>query len=289
MRRQQGARRDLAGGLRRENNENQRPPRGARSADRARSADHHGGPPRSNIAGTGPALRITGNTLSTAVLTLAHPRTARFVTLLGTMHIGDASYFANLSDLVEGLATAGAEVHIEGISHRGDPMRCFERNNLAAAESWASSETAGVAAFLSVESQGDRLRVPEGARNIDLSDVELLRRVGWDNYRRLFAPPPLAEQKPRRVGRAMRAAIGFQLRHRRAIHRLRSLGGAYRRLNEVVIGERSRLAFAGAVEALTRRDVVLVWGADHLPGLVRMLALQDYHLRRQEWFDACQI
>jgi hypothetical protein len=281
MRRQRavpGARHHLVEGSGRENNQNTQIPAATAAAGSRRPA----------VAGTDAALRIDGNTLSTAVRTLIHPRTARIVTLVGTMHIGDASYFTELSDVVEGLADQGAEVHVEGISHREASMKSSERNSLATANSWAHPETVGVAAFLSVESQGVKLRVPEGARNIDLSDVELLRRVGWYNYRRLFAPP-LAEPSPRRVGRVMRAAIAFQLRHRRGLHRLRSLRSSYRRLNDVVIGERSRIAFGGAVEALTRGDVVLVWGADHLPSLVRMFALQDYHLRREEWFDACKV
>ncbi len=83
--------------------------------------------------------------------------------------------------------------------------------------------------------------------------------------------------------------MAFELRHREAFHRLRSLRRRYRRVNDVVIGERNRLAFAGAVDALSRGNVVLLWGADHLPGLARLLALQGFALRHEQWFDACGI
>jgi hypothetical protein len=234
-------------------------------------------------------MRITGSRVATAVRTLVHPRTARVVTLVGTMHIGEAGYFEELSALVEGLCATGAEVHVEGISHRYDDyMRKWERNCLAAADSWAHPETIGAATSLGVESQGVRMRLPQEARNIDLTHVELLRGVGWDNYRRLFAPR-LAEPSGRRAGPVMRRAINFELRHRGALDRVRSLRGRHRRMNQVVIRDRNRVAFAGAVEALNRCDVVLVWGADHLPGLVRLFSLQGYYLRREAWFDACEI
>jgi hypothetical protein len=211
------------------------------------------------------------------------------VTLVGTMHIGEARYFEELSTVVAGLAAAGAEVHVEGISHRYDDyMRKWERNCLAAADSWAHPETMGAATSLGVESQGVRMRLPAEARNIDLSHVELLRGIGWDSYRRLFASR-LTESSDRPAGRMVRAAIGFELRHRRGLDRLRSLRGRYRRVNQVVLRDRNRVAFAAAVEALAQTDVVLVWGADHLPGLARLFALQEYHLRHEQWFEACLI
>ncbi len=234
-------------------------------------------------------MRIRGSRVATAVRTLVHPRTHRVVTLVGTMHIGEARYFEELSAVVEGLSASGAEVHVEGISHRYDDyMRKWERNCLVAADGWAHPETIGAATSLGVESQGVRMRLPEEARNIDLSHVELLRGVGWDNYRRLFAPR-LAEPSGRRAGPVVRRAISFEFRHRGALDRLRSLRGRHRTMNQVVIRDRNRIAFAGAVEALARGDVVLVWGADHLPGLARLFSLQGFHLRRETWFEACQI
>ena len=248
-------------------------------------------------AAAGEALRVTAERrLSTAVWTLTHPRTGRTVTLIGTMHVGDDGYFAAMSTLVEELAATGAEIHVEGISHRHDnAMRGWELNCLAAAYSWEDPETFGAAATLQVGSQGASLRLPEGVRNNDLSHVDLLRRIGWANYRRLFAPP-LAEMPAVAAGRlarfgaeVARAAIRFRVRHRRTISRVKAIRGRNRMVNRVVIAERNRIAFAGAVEALSDRDVVLIWGADHLPGLARLFALQDYTLSETRWLDACAI
>jgi uncharacterized protein YbaP (TraB family) len=71
------------------------------------------------------------------------------------------------------------------------------------------------------------------------------------------------------------------------IEALRSLRPRNRRVNRVVIGERNRRAFEGATEALTRGDVVLVWGTDHLPGLARLFTRAGY-LGHEAWFQACE-
>jgi hypothetical protein len=236
------------------------------------------------------ALRLSGNRVRTAVWTLVHPATGRTVTLVGTMHIGDATYFRNLSELLAGLAAGGTEIHVEGIARRnGDCRNEWEEDRLAEADTWGDAETAGAAVrVLALESQGVHLHLPEGTRNIDLSHAELLRRIGWEGYRRLFAVQPETTAVSA-FGPVVRGAIRFQLRHARRLEGLRSLRYRNRRVNRVVIGERNRRAFDGATEALLRGDVALVWGTDHLPGLARLFMAAGYRLGAEAWFEACAL
>lgn len=236
------------------------------------------------------ALRVDGRCVRTAVWTLAHPATGRTVTLVGTMHIGDAGYFHRLSEVLERLAQEGTEVHVEGISHGAhEDLSDWERDRLAEADSWGNAETSGSAvAMLGLDSQGRKLRLPDNTRNIDMTYIQLLRRVGWDSYRRLLAPQPEAQALPG-TSRLVRIAIRFQLRHSRALARLASLRPGNRGADRVVMGARNQIAFAGAIEALGRNDVALVWGTDHLPALAELFGGVGYRPQREEWFDACSI
>lgn len=253
--------------------------------------DQHRAPttPRSTPSRGDTAVGVAAHRIRTAVWTLVHPVTGRTVTLMGTMHIGDAVYFRRLSAVLADLAAAGAEVHIEGIGDRDDDRPSeWEEDRLAEAGTWADPEKAGAAvSLLQVTSQGE-LVVPEGARNVDMTHLELLRRVGWNDYRRLMAPQPEAPLVAG-LGPVVRAILRAQLRHRRFFERLHSLRPSNRRVDRVVIQERNRIAFAGATEALARGDVVLVWGPDHLPGLARLFADAGYRSHHEEWFEACAI
>jgi hypothetical protein len=205
------------------------------------------------------------------------------------MHIGDARYFDELSEMLAGSVAGGAEVHLEGIAHREDDrLTEWERARLAEAKGWRNPETSGTAvALLRVESQS-LLRLPEETRNIDLSHAEMLRRLGWEAYRRLFEVGSVA--LPGRVlAPVVRAAIRFQFRHGRGLELLRSTRAEWRRVNRVVIHERNAVAFAGAADALERRDVVLVWGADHLPGLARLFQRAGYRPLAERWLSACAV
>ena len=87
----------------------------------------------------------------------------------------------------------------------------------------------------------------------------------------------------------VRAAIRFQLRHSQSLSRLQSLRPRNRRVNRVVMDVRNEIAFAGALEALERGDVALLWGTDHLPGLARLFAGAGYRPADEEWYEACTI
>lgn len=245
--------------------------------------------PHSRLTRGDTAVSVTGKHVRTAVWTLVHPVTGRTVTLFGTMHIGDAAYFRQLSTLLADLAVSGAEIHVEGISNSDeDRPNEWEKDRLTEAGGWADPETAGAAvALLQLASQGE-LIVPEGARNVDMSHLELLRRVGWRNYRRLMAPQPVSPFTAG-LGPLVRAVLRFQLRHQRFFERLQSLRRSNRLVNQVVMQERNRIAFAGAGEALSRGDVVLVWGPDHLPGLAKLFSGAGYRRRHECWFEVCAI
>jgi hypothetical protein len=238
----------------------------------------------------GRALRVDRARVRTAVWSLIHPETGRNVTLVGTMHIGDPGYFGQLSAVLDRLADAGAEVQVEGISHApGEVVSEWERERLDEADAWADPETTGAAVdALQLQPQGTRLGLPRGARNIDMTYVELLRHVGWEEYRRLLAPQP-DTGRALHLNPVVRAAMRFQLRHSRALLRLTSLRPRARRVTQVILGARNQVAFAGAMEALRTRDVVLVWGTDHLPGLARLFAGAGYRPGHEAWFDACTI
>ena len=226
--------------------------------------------------------------------TLAHRSTGRRVTLVGVMHIGDSSYFDVLSDLLFELARHGEEIHVEGISagtaHGTDDLDLtpWERERLAEAATWADPEAA-TAGMLQLASQRVGLRLPDNTRNVDLSDLDLLRAVGWRDYERLLRPAPISPPLRRPTGLAVRSAMRFQLRYGRAIQRIRALRPRNRRIDRVVIGSRNRWAFMGAHAALQWTDVVLVWGTDHLPGLAAMFRANGYRLHHEAWLEACRI
>ena len=235
------------------------------------------------------ALRVRRGKVETVVRVFEAPCGGRFLHLVGTMHLGDAAYFATLSALLADLTVAGSAVHYERIRRADDAdVTDDERDQLDRID--ASGYPKALDAFVGVlglKLQGECLALPPGARNVDVTDVELLRSLGWERYRRLLARPDLTLDE--RAAPLARAMFGFLLKHGRALDRLRALSRRQRRSNRFLIGERNRLALAEGVRELAQHDVALVWGTAHLPGMARDLRRQGYRLRAERWLRVCTL
>ncbi|HEV7865051.1 MAG TPA: hypothetical protein VGR20_20305, partial [Acidimicrobiia bacterium] len=217
------------------------------------------------------ALRIRRRSVETVVRVFEERGSGRLVHLVGTMHIGEAAYYEALSALLASLEAAGAAVHYERIRRADDAdLTDEERDQLERVE--ASGYPVGLDAFVGVlglELQGERLALPPGARNVDVSDVELLRALGPERYRRLVARPDVTIDE--RAAQLARPIFRLLLKHGRKLDRLRALSARHRTVNRFMIGERNRMALAEGVRTLEHTDVALVWGTAHLPGMARDL------------------
>lgn len=235
------------------------------------------------------ALRLRGGRVETVVRVFEDPATGRRLHLVGTMHLGEPAYYEALSALLADLGAAGAAVHYERIRRADDAdVTPAERHRLEQVES--SGYPAGLDAFVAVlglELQGERLALPAGARNVDVSDVELLRGLGWEEYRRLVARPDLTFDE--RAAPLARPLFRFLLKHGRGLDRLRALSARHRRVQRFMIGHRNRVALAEGLAALEDGDVALVWGTAHLPGLARRLQRSGARLRAEQWFTVCTL
>jgi len=235
------------------------------------------------------ALRLRGDRVETVVRVYEAPATGRRLHLVATMHLGEPAYYEALSGLLADLAAGGAAVHYERIRRADDTdVTPEERARLEEVES--SGYPAGLDAFVAVlglELQGERLALPAGARNVDASDVELLRGLGGEEYRRLVARPEVAFDE--RAAPLARPLFRFLLRHGAALDRFRALSARHRRVQRFMIGHRNRLALAEALAALGAGDVALVWGSAHLPGMGRQLERAGYRLRAEQWLTVCTL
>ena len=186
-----------------------------------------------------------GVTAETVVRVYEAPGGGRLLHLVGTVHLGDAAYFEALSAVLADVADAGAAVHYERIRRADDAdVTDEERDQLERVE--ATGYPQGLEAFVGVLGlalQGERLVLPPGARNVDVSDVELLRSLGGDRYRRLLARTDITIDE--RAAPLAQPMFGVLLKHGRALDRIRAVSRRQRRVNRFLIGERNRLALAG--------------------------------------------
>lgn len=238
-------------------------------------------------------LRVRRSVLQTPVIRYRHRRTGRTVTLVGTAHVGEASYYARLQAILARLEATGAVV-------------CYEWIGPAAEEEWAAASAGeraarGVSRAMGASSQrvGRSLgwveqravfRWAPSWRNVDLTDLELIRRAGPETlaglreaYTDEWGPSLPQEQADAFVAAA--AGLVFRLVSLDWFDLLRHIttwDDASRHFNHVDVDERNAHALARLPSGA---DVVLLWGAGHLPGLAAGLKQAGHRRQGTTWVN----
>ncbi|GAA0905196.1 hypothetical protein [Virgisporangium aurantiacum] len=211
-------------------------------------------------------VRTIDGRLQTAVHHYLHPDLPRRVTIIGTHHFGVPAYWTDIRARIDRLVAGGAVVHCEGSMLVPDASDVTEdeRRLLTELRRCRVLEQQRVSQVFGWVHQRDGLGYPPHWQVIDLSHLEILRRLGPDMIGKFIGPLRRMVDWPDddRCGPARyRFLIAVRVRitgNDRAITRR---GPA----DTVLVDDRQRLALDAV--AGTGRDTVLVWGASHLAGL----------------------
>jgi hypothetical protein len=239
-------------------------------------------------------LRVQRGVLQTPVIRYGHRGTGRTVTLVGTAHVGQASYYKRLHALVTQLEAAGAIV-------------CYERIRPAAEKEWATASASERAARDAPRAMGAETSrrvcrslgwVEQGAvftwapswRNVDMTDLELVRLARPETARGLgedladvFGSSLAQDHADALAGAA--AAVVLRLVSLDWFDLLRHMAtwdDASRHFSHVQIEERNARALASLP---SDADAVLLWGAGHLPGLAVDLTKAGHRRQGTTWLN----
>lgn len=229
------------------------------------------------------------NTLDTATWVMSNPETGRVCTLVGMVHIGDTEYYQTLSTRLAELATAGSEIHYEKIhpitDKQMEELSGTERAHLNSLRTIIKDNPVApmLAATLGLSLQVKELVYPAGSRNVDLSDLELMRRMGFEEAKKLFDMKGMDDVTPEFLQKVLKIAFKYPA----ALNLLSTILPGRKVVKRVIMDDRNTLALRAAFNRLQTGDVTLVWGAAHLPEMRKVLEGKGYRLTQASWRKAC--
>jgi hypothetical protein len=190
------------------------------------------------------------------------------------------------------LEAAGASVHYEQIrpSAEEDWAAASDSERAARPGMWKAQDRAALAAcrYLDWVRQPFPLDNAASWRNVDLTDLDLVRRASPGNIREEQRAAEEADYTDDELETLMGAGMTiftrllaldrFGLLPRLAGHV--AVGDAYAGIDRARTRERNRMALAALPPG---GDVVLLWGSAHLPGLAAGLRQAGYRRQSTEW------
>lgn len=241
------------------------------------------------------AIRYNSDdTVDTATWVMLNPKTGKTCTLIGMTSIGDAGYCETMSAQLERAATAGEKI-IYGktrsvTDEEAEGLPADEAELLAKMRAAAKAPTrvSKVADLLDLSVTAEAVIYPEGAINVDFSDLELVRHEfvppapGENNYQALEGVP---KDRVRLMAEAsfkhpiLMSAGQILLPNRRRNFR--------RHMARTILSRvRNDRAMEAINEHLKADSVTLAWAVNNLPVIRADLKFAGYRLTEVTWRKA---
>lgn len=227
-------------------------------------------------------MRLIDGELYTAIHRYIHIETGRRVTVIGTWPFAESDYWGELQALIDSLTAGGSVVHCQGsrlLTGDGETATADEWDLVADLGSYDEMEYRRIT-DLGWVSRADGLAYPPRWQLVDLSYLEILRRVG---------PAPIRKILNRRArmnhwsDERWRLAATASMRFLDNNHVIARSGR--NPLDALVRSDRYAVALRGVDR--TERDTVMVWGVAHLPALgAGLRERRFYRLDETEWHTA---
>ncbi len=240
------------------------------------------------------SVRVRNNIFETPIYEFDHDTTASRVHFVGMVHVGQQNYYSAVSDYVSGTEAEGSVVHYEMIK-RPSPEEAAAYPEVV--EQAGLLDGLGVLAEVISKStnavkQKEALQYQPHWQNHDISAVELTRLAGPESIQRLSdnikqlketesdLDPELFSKLVRGMFRIMPLVIPVN-----------NLFGD-KKLRSVVVDHRNDVAVqavADQIEAEPDRNITMLWGAAHAPGISKGLERLGYNRTSRRWLGALSL
>jgi hypothetical protein len=226
--------------------------------------------------------------LQTALIHLKHPQTGRKVRLMAMIHIGEPRFYMRVNEVI---AEHDGLVLFEGVGQlTEEEIASLSDEERRVYEAIAPLHDAyrKLAAALDLVAQPDALTKPQA--NWRRADLPLKRLLHVWAERRLPLLPAMDM-----AGRALEGAI-FKRATRLLLLQEPFILSAFKvvrgwspqlgRLSRLLVDERNEAAIAVFDDTAAEQDILLLYGAGHVPGLLVALERRGYREVARDWFTA---
>ncbi|HEU5114907.1 MAG TPA: hypothetical protein VFT82_04035 [Candidatus Paceibacterota bacterium] len=231
------------------------------------------------------------DTLMTPTVTLVHPKTGRKVVIIGVMHMGRPGYFEEIQKAIEKLS--GYKVLFEGVGRLTDEEKAGltpdERRIFDQFDAAMKSRNV-IQILLGLSGQTDDLKYDPSWIRTDMRMIDFIRRFDeakvdpFPTMKVSTLQKLLEKETESKLFAWVFDLILFRLP---ALFFCFDLVGRFRKKEsvrkQVILDERNAIAVDGILRESVSADVVTIWGAAHLPGMIARLRAAGFRKTAKTW------
>ena len=217
--------------------------------------------------------RISGSAVQTAAVTLRN-KSGRLVHIIGMSHIANPRYWKEINHVIHKYDSHGWQIHFERVKPITDQqlrsLAPAEREMLDGIHSVLNGNY-GFGKSSKLVFQGDVLKLPPTAVNTDTDMATLVQSLAQGQDVHVMQQVMALVSKLPRTLRKMAALIAF----------MPGVEPGESSLTKVLKDDRNHIALSEIDN--TSDNVLMLWGAAHLPGICQGLATRGFSETDRQW------
>lgn len=235
------------------------------------------------------AVRVRDNAVETAIIDFINPDTGSSVSVACAIHVGSRCYYAGLASYLSDREANGAQIHYEAIGAAPSDLDATDptlSRKVKLLEQRLDDTALLVETVLPVVQQRTTMPRPATWHNSDMNVVDVVQDMSEADLVRMATAVKKLVEVAQSYPRLMASLVTTTFRIMPITHRWQNFvprrGGDFSRL----VTRRSAVAIAGLEASLREqpgRDVVLLWGADHIQDVWEYLKRSGYRRAGIQW------
>lgn len=233
----------------------------------------------------------TGRHLCVPTVFLQNPATGRNVILIGMIHIGKKRFYKKVQKLID--SYPGHKILYESVGR----LTTEEEGRLSPDEKKVRDQMTSMfndrkflQVLLSLDDQRRGLNYRKTWIRTDIDKFVLLRRfaqarMNFSTGPRISNRVHLRLKKMPEVDRALSRWVMHKLFMILPLMNLLERGRDLKFLDQVILSERNIIGVHGILEHVGDSNIISIWGAAHIPGMVRLLQETGFRKTRVIWFQ----
>lgn len=229
----------------------------------------------------------------TPVVYLIHPNTQRKIVLMGVIHIADSAYFMELQRMIDTLN--GYKVLYEGLGKiTSEEQLLFTPDEKRIYKTLKQHMKARgiISSFLKLQGQHDGLSYLDSWVRTDMTLFEFIRTISEkkiDLFRKKLKFTFNFKKGSSEYLLTTWLVNAFFMRIPAIlyIYKFISIFSKQKRMrNELIVNERNRIAINGILKEVSDSNVISIWGAAHLPDMIKKLKDVGFEVQEKQWLVA---
>ncbi len=222
--------------------------------------------------------------------------TGSTIGFVGMIHAGNQEYYDDIAEYLRGAEKRGSVVHYEGVKKAVEGDELPEEWVEEAAEAFGQALPADliIRHVRDAKKQREALAYQDHWQNHDVSMHEVVQRLGSEvvsEFVKDAGSISKAESEfgPEKFGKFLRKVL-LALPTLAPLKDLLKLGD--RRMHDVIVTYRNEVALRAVrrqIAAEPGRDITLLWGAGHGPGVIKGLERLGYRKLGTTWLNALTV